>query len=270
VTIRATVQDAIACIEMARPERKNAITAAMYGQMADALAAAAADDAVRAIVLHGAPAIFTAGNDIQDFLERPPSSEDATTVRFMNALAAQEKPVIAAVNGAAVGIGTTLLMHCDLVYCADDAMFSMPFVSLGLCPEFGASLLVPLAAGYHKAAEKLLFGEPISAEEALEMGLVNRLLPPADVLEYALRQARRFRALPPGAVRETKRLLKAGWRSAVQGAMDRELEAFRHLLASAESREALSAFLERRKPDFSRAALAAADTAAPPRPERPA
>ena len=252
MTINATTQDGIAIIELARPQRKNAITAEMYAQMADALAAAAHDEAVCAIVLHGADTVFSAGNDIQDFLERPPSSETSATVRFMNTLAGQEKPVIAAVNGAAVGIGTTLLMHCDLVYSADDAMFSMPFVSLGLCPEFASSLLVPLSAGYHKAAEKLLFGEPISAEEALEMGLVNRLLPPAEVLDYALHQARRFRALPPAAVRETKRLLKAGWRQLVQNAMTTEMETFRRLLGSAESKEALSAFLERRKPDFSR------------------
>jgi enoyl-CoA hydratase/carnithine racemase len=254
MTIRASVEEGVACIELARPERKNAITARMYADMADALDAASHDDTVRAIVLHGADSVFSAGNDIQDFLERPPSSENSSTVRFMNTLAGQEKPVLAAVNGAAVGIGTTLLMHCDLVYCADDAMFSMPFVSLGLCPEFASSLLMPLSAGYHKAAEKLLFGEPISAEEALEMGIVNRLVPPGEVLDYALRQARRFRALPPVAVRETKRLLKAGWRSAVHSSMTAELETFRRLLASPESKEALSAFLERRKPDFARVA----------------
>jgi enoyl-CoA hydratase/carnithine racemase len=254
MTIRASVQEGVACIELARPERKNAITAQMYADMADALEGAAHDDEVRAIVLHGAATVFSAGNDIQDFLERPPSLETSPTVRFMHVLAGQEKPVIAAVNGAAVGIGTTLLMHCDLVYSADDAMFSMPFVSLGLCPEFASSLLVPLSAGYHKAAEKLLFGEPISAEEAVEMGIVNRLVPPGQVLDYALHQARRFRALPPVAVRETKRLLKASWRSPVQNAMTTELETFRRLLGSPESKEALSAFLERRKPDFSRAA----------------
>ncbi len=254
MTIRANIQDGVACIELARPERKNAITAEMYAQMADALAAAAHDASVCAVVLHGAPSVFSAGNDIQDFLERPPSSETSATVRFMNALAGHEKPVIAAVNGAAVGIGTTLLLHCDLVYSADDAMFSMPFVNLGLCPEFASSLLLPLAAGYHKAAEKLLFGEPISAEEALDMGLVNRLVPPGQVLEVAMHQARRFRALPPVAVRETKRLLKAGWRNAVHNAMTSEMETFRRLLDSPEAKEALSAFLERRKPDFSRPA----------------
>jgi len=254
MSIRVQVQDGITRIELARPERKNAITAEMYGQLADALAAATHDDAVRAIVVHGAPTVFCAGNDIHDFLERPPISAQSSPARFMRALADQEKPVIAAVNGAAVGIGTTMLMHCDLVYCADDAMFSMPFVSLGLCPEFASSILVPLSAGYHKAAEKLLFGEPISAEEALEMGLVNRLVPPGQVLEYAMHQARRFHALPPGAVRETKRLLKAGQRAAVHLAMESELVTFSRLLGSPESREALNAFLERRKPDFARAA----------------
>jgi len=261
MSIRASVQDAIACIEIARPERKNAITAEMYGQLAQALTGAQQDPAVCAIVLHGAPTVFCAGNDIQDFLQRPPTSHDAEAVRFMQALAGQEKPVIAAVNGAAVGIGTTLLMHCDLVYCADDAMFSMPFVSLGLCPEFAASLLVPLSAGYHKAAEKLLLGEPISADEALDMGIVNRLVPPGQVLEYAMHQARRFRALPPAAVRASKRLLKAGWRTAVEHTMATELDAFRTLLGSAESREAFNAFLERRKPDFARAAAADAGSA---------
>jgi len=258
MSVRAYVQDAIACIELARPERKNAIDARMYRHLADALTAAAHNDEVRAVVIHGSPTVFCAGNDIHDFLERSPTSPNVDALHFMQALVDHEKPVVAAVNGAAVGIGTTLLLHCDLVYCADDAMFSMPFVSLGLCPEFASSLLVPLNAGYHKAAEKLLFGEPISAEEALDMGLVNRLLPPGEVLDYAMHQARRFRALPPAAVRQTKHLLKAGWRAAVQTAMSTELEAFRTLLGSADSREALSAFLERRKPDFSRTASAPA------------
>lgn len=254
MTIRSEVQEGIARIEIARPERKNAITSQMYGLMADALLAAAADAAVRAVVLHGAPGVFSAGNDIQDFLQRPALDGNSDTLRFMRALMEHERPVVAAVNGAAVGIGTTLLMHCDLVYAADDAMFSMPFVSLGLCPEFGSSLLVPLSSGYHRAAEKMLLGEPISAEEALEMGIVNRLVPPASVLEYAMRQARRICALPPESVRQTKRLLKEGARALVRQAMDGETQTFSRLLQSPESREALSAFLERRKPDFARVA----------------
>ena len=156
------------------------------------------------------------------------------------------------VNGAAVGIGTTLLLHCDLVYCADDSRFSLPFVNLGLCPEFGSSLLLPLAAGYHRAAEKLLLGEPASAEEALEMGLVNRILPPAEVLGHAQRRCARLAQLPPAALRETKRLLKEGWRSATERAISEESVAFGRLLGSAEAREAFSAFLDRRPPDFSK------------------
>ncbi len=255
--VRCETANGIARIELARPERKNAIDTEMYGLLAQAIEAAGRDEDVRALVLHGSPEVFCAGNDIQDFLDRPPASADSTALRFMRALADQEKPVIAAVNGAAVGIGATLLMHCDLVICADNAMFSMPFVSLGLCPEFASSLLLPLSAGYHKAAEKILFGEPISAEEALDMGLVNRLVPPAQVLEVALHQARRFLALPPAAVRASKRLLKAPWRAAVDQAMGAEFESFRERLASEESREALRAFLERRKPDFAHAATRA-------------
>lgn len=256
MSITNEAQDGVARIGLARPERKNAISLQMYGQLAAALEAAAADAAVRAVVLHGTPNVFSAGNDVQDFLQFSGKDSTAGAVRFMQALSGHERPVIAAVNGAAVGIGTTMLLHCDLVYASDDAMFSLPFVNLGICPEFASSLLLPLSAGYHRAAEKLLFGEPISAEEAVEMGIVNRLLPPGEVLDYALKQARRFSALPPEAVRHTKRLLKAGWRNAVQQAMASELETFTRLLQSAESREALSAFLERRKPDFAKVAAA--------------
>ena len=164
----------VARIQIARPEKKNAITAAMYQSMADALIAAQEDAAVRAILICGDKTIFTAGNDLEDFMKNPPADMNAPVFRFMQALGYAEKPVIAAVNGAAVGIGTTMLMHCDLVYCAEDSVFSMPFVSLGLCPEFASSLLVPLNAGYHKAVEKLLLAEPISASEAVEMRIVNR------------------------------------------------------------------------------------------------
>jgi enoyl-CoA hydratase/carnithine racemase len=252
MTIKTRTENDVAFVEIARPERKNALTVEMYGQLADAFGGAGQDASVRAIVLHGSPEVFCAGNDLQDFLQRPADLAESPAARFMRALAAAEKPVVAAVNGAAVGIGTTLLMHCDLAYCADNAMFSMPFVALGICPEFSSSLLLPLNAGYHRAAEKLLLSEPISAEEALEMGLVNRILPPGEVLDYATRQARRFSALPPASVRETKRLLKAGWRSAVEQAMAEEGRVFAKLLHSDEAREAIGAFLERRKPDFSR------------------
>lgn len=252
MSIRTETADGVARIEIARPEKKNAITMAMYRQMADAIAAAHDDGAVRAILIHGQPDIFTAGNDLEDFLKHPPQSMDAPVFGFMQALGYAEKPVVAAVNGAAVGIGTTMLLHCDLVYCADNAMFSMPFVSLGLCPEFGSSLLVSLAAGHHKAAEKLLLGDPLSAEEALEMKIVNRILPPDEVLGYARKQAARFDALPPASVRETKRLMKAGFRSIVEKIIMDEAQTFGRMLGSAEAKEAFTAFFERRKPDFSK------------------
>jgi enoyl-CoA hydratase/carnithine racemase len=252
MSIRTHTADGVATIEIARPEKKNALTVAMYQAMADAIAAAHDDAAVRAILIHGQPEIFTAGNDLEDFMKNPPSGPEAPVFRFMAALGYAEKPVVAAVNGAAVGIGTTMLAHCDLAYCADNAMFSMPFVSLGLCAEFASSLLVPLNAGYHKAAEKLLLGEPMSAEEALEMKLVNRILPPDEVLAYARRQAGRFAGLPPTSVRETKRLMKAGWKAATEKIIADEAQTFARMLRSPEAKEAFNAFFERRKPDFSK------------------
>lgn len=252
MSIAVQTINGVARIAIARPEKKNAITVAMYQAMADAIGAAHEDGTVRAILIHGEPDIFTAGNDLEDFLKNPPAGMDAPVFQFMQMLGLAEKPVVAAVNGAAVGIGTTMLMHCDLVYCADNAMFSMPFVSLGVCSEFASSLTIPLAAGFHKAAEKLLLAEPISAEEALEMKIVNRILPPGEVLDFAIRQAKRFNALPPASVRETKRLMKAGWRAMTEKLIVDEAKTFEKLLRGAEAKEAFTAFFERRKPDFSR------------------
>jgi enoyl-CoA hydratase/carnithine racemase len=252
MSIRTETVNGVARIEIARPEKKNAITVAMYQAMADAIGAAHDDGAVRAILIHGQKDIFTAGNDLEDFLKNPPSGMDAPVFKFMQALGYSEKPVVAAVNGAAVGIGTTMLLHCDLAYCADNAMFSMPFVSLGVCSEFASSLLLPLNAGYHKAAEKLLLADPISAEEALEMKIVNRILPPGEVLDYAIRQAERFNQLPPASVRETKRLMRSGWKALTEKIIVDEAKSFGAMLRSAEAKEAFTAFYERRKPDFSK------------------
>jgi enoyl-CoA hydratase/carnithine racemase len=252
MSIRTQTVNGVARIEIARPEKKNAITVAMYQAMADAIGAAHDDGAVRAILIHGQKDIFTAGNDLEDFLKNPPSGMDAPVFKFMQALGYSEKPVVAAVNGAAVGIGTTMLLHCDLAYCADNAMFSMPFVSLGVCSEFASSLLLPMNAGYHKAAEKLLLADPISAEEALEMRIVNRILPPAEVLDYAIKQAERFNQLPPASVRETKRLMRSGWKALTEKIIVDEAKSFGAMLRSAEAKEAFTAFYERRKPDFSK------------------
>ncbi|MFM2398729.1 MAG: hypothetical protein RL341_886, partial [Pseudomonadota bacterium] len=182
MSINTSVLNGVARIEIARPAKKNAITIDMYQAMADALLDAQDSKAVRAVLICGQPDIFTAGNDLEDFMIRPPAGMDSPVFAFMKALKDCEKPVVAAVAGAAVGIGTTLLLHCDLVYAADNAKFSMPFASLGLCAEFASSVLVPANAGYVRAAEKLLLGEPFDVTEAIEMGIVNRALPPSELL----------------------------------------------------------------------------------------
>ena len=169
-----------------RPDKKNSITAAMYSTLADALVDAEADASVRCVVFQGNEAVFSAGNDIGDFLNNPPASGDSPVFRFLRGIATFSKPAIAVVCGPAVGVGTTLLFHCDLVYAGDNAAFSMPFVNLGLCPEAASSLLVPQMLGYHRAAEALLLGEPFMAEAALEVGLVNRVLPPSEASNLPL------------------------------------------------------------------------------------
>ena len=235
-----------------RPDKKNSITAAMYGALADAIAAAAADPAVRVVVFQGNETTFSAGNDIGDFLNNPPATEDSPVFRFLRGIAQFPKPLLAAVCGPAVGIGTTLLFHCDLVYAGDNAAFSMPFVNLGLCPEAASSLLVPQMLGYHRAAEALLLGEPFMAEAALEVGLVNRVLPPTECNAYAQAQARKLAAKPLSALIETKRLMKGGQTVKVLEVIAEEGVSFGRMLREPAAREAFSAFMEKRKPDFSK------------------
>ena len=235
-----------------RVDKKNSITAAMYTALAEGVEQAAADTAVRVLVIQGHESIFSAGNDIADFLHQPPSGQDSPVFRFLRAMATIEKPVVAAVAGPAVGIGTTLLFHCDLVYAGDNAAFSMPFVNLGLCPEAASSLLVPRMFGYHRAAEALLLGEPFFAEAALEVGLVNRVLPPTEVNGYAHAQARKLAAKPLSSLVETKRLMKGGQQAEVLATMAEEGQSFGRMLREPAAREAFSAFMEKRKPDFSK------------------
>ena len=242
----------VATISFNRLERKNSITAAMYASMADALEQAALDAAVRVVVFQGHETVFSAGNDIGDFLNAPPSTPESPVFRFMRGIAAFPKPVLAAVAGPAVGIGTTLLFHCDLVYAGDNAAFSMPFVNLGLCPELSSSLLVPQMFGYHRAAEALLMGEPFFAEAAMEVGLVNRVLPPTEVNGYAQAQARKLAAKPLTALIETKRLMKKGQAAQVMTQMTEEGASFSRMLREPAAREAFTAFMEKRKPDFSK------------------
>ncbi len=250
MTIKTAVLNGVATIEIARPERKNAITGAMYGQMAAALDAAKADAAVRAVVITGQPGIFTAGNDIDDFMQRPPGTASPAIV-FMKALIGCDKPVIAAVTGAAIGIGTTLLLHCDFVYVSDEARLAMPFVSLGLVPEFASSLIVPQLMGNARAAEKILLGEPFTGADAVECGIANAVLPANEVVPHARRIAERFNALPPGAVRASKQLLQRTRTPAVLEAIEAESGIFAARLRSPEAQEAFSAFFQKRKPDFS-------------------
>jgi len=242
----------IVTISFNRLERKNSITSAMYASMADALESAAADAAVRVVVFQGHETVFSAGNDIGDFLNQPPSTPESPVFRFLRGIATFPKPVLAAVSGPAVGIGTTLLFHCDLVYAGDNAAFSMPFVNLGLCPEAASSLLVPQMFGYHRAAEALLLGEPFMAEAAQEVGLVNRVLPPTEVNGYAQAQARKLAAKPLTALIETKRLMKKGQATQVLAQMAEEGTSFGRMLREPAAREAFTAFMEKRKPDFSK------------------
>ena len=235
-----------------RLDKKNSITSTMYAAMADAVAQAAADASVRVVLFQGHESIFSAGNDIGDFLNQPPSTQESPVFRFLRGIATFEKPLLAAVAGPAVGIGTTMLFHCDLVYAGDNAAFSMPFVNLGLCPEAASSLLAPRMFGYHRAAEALLMGEPFFAEAAQEVGLVNRVVPPTEVNGYAQAQARKLAGKPLSSLIETKRLMKGGYQQGVLAKMDEEGKSFGRMLREPAAREAFGAFMEKRKPDFSK------------------
>ena len=263
MAIKTATLDGVATIEIARPEKKNALTVAMYAAMADALDAAHADAAVRAVLITGQPGIFTSGNDIEDFVARgvaatPAAGDggealaDTPTVRFMRSLLACDKPVVAAVTGAAIGIGTTMLLHCDFVYVADDARLAMPFVALGLVPEFASSVVVPMLMGRRRAAELLLLGEPFGAQHAVDVGIANAVLPAGEVVRHARRIAERFNALPPGAVQEAKQLMRGPQREVLLATIAAENARFAKRLKSPEAIEAFQAFLEKRKPDFSR------------------
>ncbi|MCY7369893.1 MAG: enoyl-CoA hydratase [Polaromonas sp.] len=234
-----------------RLDKKNSLTAAMYSSLASALGAAALDAAVRALVIQGHETIFSAGNDIGDFLNNPPAGADAPVFHFLSAISSFPKPIVAAVCGPAVGIGTTLLLHCDLVYAGDNAAFSMPFVNLGLCPEAGSSLLVPQLMGRVRASEALLLGEPFMAEAALEMGFINRIVAPSEASALAQRQAKKLAAKPLSVLLEIKRLMNKGQAGAVAERMAEEGATFGRMLREPAAREAFSAFMEKRKPDFS-------------------
>ena len=243
-------ESGILTITLNRVPKKNSLTAAMYAAISDALEAAAADPLVRVAVIQGHETIFSAGNDIGDFLKAAPTTE-SPVIRFLRVISRFPKPLIGAVCGAAVGVGTTLLLHCDLVYAGDNAAFSLPFVNLGLCPEAGSSYLLPRLMGHQRAAEALLLGDPFTAETALEVGLINRIVPPAEVHALAHRQALRLAAKPLGALVASKRLMKQEQAAPVAARIEEEIAIFGRMLGEPAAKEALTAFMENRRPDFS-------------------
>lgn len=247
--ISATVEDRVLTIRMERPEKKNALTRAMYVGMIEALRQADADAAVRVVMITGSESCFTAGNDIGDFASAKPG-EPAVALQYLEELASAQKPVIAAVSGVAVGIGTTMLLHCDLVYAAQGARFQLPFVNLGLCPEAGSSFILPALVGQRRAAELLFFGEPFAAEQARELGIVNEVCEESELLLRANAAAQQLAEKPPAALKTAKALMKQGAADNIKAAMARETKEFAALLQGPEAREAMTAFFEKRKPDF--------------------
>ena len=243
--------DGVLEIRLNRPEKKNALTRAMYDAMADAFDQVDADPTLRVGLLTGTGDTFTSGNDISDFQSRGGSGGRSAASRFLPTISAMQKPLIAAVNGAAVGVGTTMLMHCDLIVAARSARFMMPFTGLGLVPEAASSLLFPRLLGTQRANALLLLGEPLDASTAHEWGLVNRVVEDTALMDTARELARRLAALPPQAVRLTKRLIRHGTAD-VPARMAEELSLFGERLGSPEAKEAFAAFMEKRKPDFSR------------------
>ena len=234
----------LAIIRLNRPEKKNALTLAMYRLLIAALEQAEADESVRVVLITGTPDCFTAGNDLADFASAS-SDGPRDAIHFLEKLRAAQKPVIAAVNGLAIGIGTTMLLHCDLVYAGSGARFQLPFVNLGLCPEAGSSLILPAMVGHQGAAELLFFGEPFGAEQARDYGLVNQICPDNSLFEFALSKARQLAEKPASALRATKALLRHNSSRALAEAMGEETRKFAELLHGPDARQAMAAFLER-------------------------
>ncbi len=239
-------------ISIQRPERKNALTHAMYTAINEAFEHAEATASVRVVLITGTEDCFTSGNDMADFLKSPPIGDEAPVMILLGKLASFSKPLIAAVNGPAVGVGATMLLHCDLVYLGESAKLQMPFTSLGLCPEAGSSYLVPMLMGHQRAAELLMLGDIIDARRACELGIANAVLADADYQAHARKQAARLVALPAAAVRLTKQLMREPFMATLRAHMKSEGDAFGKRLVSPEAREAMQAFIEKRKPDFSK------------------
>src|SRR5215831_1440591 len=237
-------------VELNRPERKNALTGAMYTRLADIFNEAAEDEETLVVLWHGAGDAFSAGNDVGDFLKNPPGPGESPQASLMDAFVRFEKPIVVAVQGAAVGGGTTMLTHCDVVYTGESARFQLPFINLALVPEFGSSYSLPSRIGYLRAAELYLLGEPFGAARAAELGLVTRVVPDQNLFATAMQTTQKLAAKPGGALRASKRLLRQGSIDQVKAAIKVEMQEFSERVRSAEAKEALSAFLEKRAPNF--------------------
>lgn len=247
--ITSAEKDRVLTLQLARPERKNALNLAMYAGLTQELEIAATEDSVRAVIITGSDGVFTAGNDLQDFLQNADLQKESPVGKFLWTFTTFPKPIIAAVDGPAIGIGTTLLLHCDMAYASVRSEFKLPFAGLGLCPEFASSYLLPRLVGYAKASEWLMLGEAFSAQEALSAGLINDVVD--SPLMHAQNVAVKLAAMPPAAVRKTKALLKAAVLPKSKKVLAAEIDAFVELLQGPEFAEAVAAFFEKRSADFS-------------------
>ena len=251
--IECKLDGAVQCIAINRPEKKNALTAEMYSALADAVEQAEADPAVRVMLLHAFGEAFTGGNDLLDFLQKPWSGQQIPpAVRFIHAVAYAKKPVVAAVHGLAVGVGVTILLHCDLVYAAEGTKFIMPFIDLGIVPEAASTVLLSALIGHQRAAELLMLGSPFDTQRAHELGLVNAVVAPGLLFAAVSQTAQKLAEKPYGALLACKRLMKQANHTQVNRALREEVEEIKQRLDSPETKEALTAFVEKRKPDFSK------------------
>jgi enoyl-CoA hydratase/carnithine racemase len=239
-------------VELNRPAKLNAMTSAMYLALADIFVEAAKDEHIRVVLWHGAGQSFCAGNDLEDFLKNPPGPGESPQARLMHALLDFDKPLVAAVQGAAIGGGTTMLLHCDFVYAGESAKFQMPFINLAVVPEFGSSCAIPARVGHLRAAELILLGSPFDARRAAELGLATQVVPDQSLLETASETARKLALKPAGALQASKRLMKHPFREQIKAAMASENEEFSVQVRSEDAKEAFTAFLEKRKPVFTR------------------
>ena len=244
--------DGILRVQLNRPAQKNAMTSSMYTSLADILNEADKDDAIRVVLWHSTGNVFCAGNDVVDFLKNPPRPGAFPQGDLMDAFVRFEKPIVAAVQGAAIGGGTTMLTHCDFIYAVESAKFQLPFINLALVPEFGSSFSIPARVGHLRAAELYLLGEPFTATRAVELGLATRVVPDGDLLATATATAQKLSAKPNDALLASKRLLKQASIGQLKQAIKSESEEFMVRVTSADAKEALSAFLEKRLPNFNK------------------